>query len=61
MLSSANTELTAEIGPWNHEESDARMSIYAADCHTKIVLWTVDADVLMLAVAQIRVDWLISM
>jgi len=53
---SANTESTSEIEPCDHEESDTRMFIHAAHAarhgHTKVVLQTVDTDVLVLAVAQ---------
>ena len=56
VLSTSSTELTAEIQPCNHEESDTRMLIHAAHAtrhgHTKVVLRTVDTDVLVIAISQ---------
>ena len=46
---------TANLDPCTHEEADTRMILHAADAvqegHRKIVLRTVDTDVLVLALA----------
>lgn len=50
---------TANLAPCSHEETDTRMFLHAADAveegYRKIVLYTVDADVLVLAIALARI------
>ena len=59
VLSSTNgvhDESHTEIDPCNHEEADTRMLLHAVHAarhgHTKVVLRTVDTDVLVLAISQ---------
>ncbi|KAG7174276.1 hypothetical protein Hamer_G003200 [Homarus americanus] len=46
---------TADLAPCNHEEADTRMMVHAADAlecgHRRILIRSVDADVVILAVA----------
>ncbi|KAG7161847.1 hypothetical protein Hamer_G007507 [Homarus americanus] len=46
---------TANLAPYNHEEADTRMMVHAADAlecgHRRILIRTVDTDVVSLAVA----------
>ncbi|KAG7163357.1 hypothetical protein Hamer_G004492 [Homarus americanus] len=46
---------TANLAPFNHEEADTRMMVHAADAlecgHRRILIRTVDTDVVILAVA----------
>ncbi|KAG7163709.1 hypothetical protein Hamer_G002941 [Homarus americanus] len=46
---------TANLAPCNHEEADTRMRVHAADAlecgHRRILIRTVDTDVVILAVA----------
>ena len=54
----AHNELKDEIEPCNHEEADTRMLLHGAHAarhgHRKVVLRTVDTDVLVLAIAQMN-------
>ena len=54
----STSEFKDEIDSCNHEEADTRMILHAAHAavheHNKIVLRTVDTDVLVLAVANIQ-------
>ena len=47
-----------EIKPCNHEEADTRMFLHVAHAakhgHQKVSIWTVDTDIVVLAVAQIQ-------
>ena len=43
------------MAPCNHEEADSRITLHAADAaHKKILIRTVDTDVVVLAVALAR-------
>ena len=51
-------ESNNEIDPCNHEEADTRMLLHAAHAarngHSKVVLQTVDTDVVVLAISQMH-------
>ena len=60
VLSTSNVQVESsdEIDPCNHEEADTRMLLHAAHAarhgHSKVVLRTVDTDVLVLAISQMH-------
>lgn len=54
---SSHPQETDKIVPCTHEEADTRMLLHAADAaregFKKITLWTVDTDVVVLAIAHV--------
>ena len=60
VLSTSNVQVESsdEIDPCNHEKADTRMLLHAAHAarhgHSKVVLQTVDTDVLVLAISQMH-------
>ena len=55
----SNTErITNDLAPCTHEEADTRLLLHTADCakhgHTRIMLRTVDTDVIVIAIAMFQ-------